>query len=385
MLHSLLLAQVLKVSRVWPGFLAFARWWGPEYCRPEDKQPYRADDGRLLPSLEMRLFHAIDREVSHRADALPIDLLAWAENQLHVGLKLAPDDPWLRYYKSKLLLDKGRRAEARDWFIPVVRRHERASWVRDFLGRTFGPDDVDKAITCYFRAVQTAKRPQELARTRIALARLLAAEKRFEEATIQVRKALEYRSQNNFSIPQPLLQMARASWFRSRASRTDLPSEPDVSDAADAIAFGDQLRRLSYRLGVIDNQNVQRSLAHVAFSVDEGIILQYTRFKGISEMKVGDLVEVALEDDGQRAVRWRKSTANGIPGFCQQFSGELTQRQGQLFGFIVTDDKYRIFVHPNLIRQAAIVPGTRVVCRAKMSKDKNGTTGWQALTMGVSS
>ncbi len=50
MLHSLLLNQVLKGSKAWPGFLEFAQWWGPEYLRPEDKEPYTAEDGKHLPS-----------------------------------------------------------------------------------------------------------------------------------------------------------------------------------------------------------------------------------------------------------------------------------------------------------------------------------------------
>jgi hypothetical protein len=119
MLHSLLLNQVLKGSRVWPPFLEFARWWGPEYVRPEDKEPYKADNGKSLPSLEMRLFYAIAREVSHRANELDPEILTWGEAHLESGLTTAPNDQWLHYYKSKLLLDKGNVIEARKWLMPV--------------------------------------------------------------------------------------------------------------------------------------------------------------------------------------------------------------------------------------------------------------------------
>jgi hypothetical protein len=85
MLHTLLLTQVLKVGKAWPGFLEFAQWWGPEYCRPEDKEPYKADNGKLLPSMEMRFFYAIGREASHRAGELEPELLTWAEAQLQLA------------------------------------------------------------------------------------------------------------------------------------------------------------------------------------------------------------------------------------------------------------------------------------------------------------
>jgi hypothetical protein len=42
MLHSNLLQQVVKASHVWPSFLKFARWWGPEYFTEEDRKPFSA-------------------------------------------------------------------------------------------------------------------------------------------------------------------------------------------------------------------------------------------------------------------------------------------------------------------------------------------------------
>jgi tetratricopeptide (TPR) repeat protein len=381
MLHSLLLTQVLKGGRAWPGFLEFAQWWGPEYCRPEDKEPYKADNGKLLPSMEMRLFYAIGREASHRADELEPQLLAWAEAQLQVGLSIAPDDQWLHYYKSKQLLDQGKNVEAREWMMPVVRRQQRAAWVWTLLGQTFEPTETDKATTCYFRAVQVAGQPQEVANTRIALARLLASAERFDEAALQIRKALEYRSQNNFSVPQALMQMAGSDWFRSRADRTDLPREPDISDAAEAIAFGGESGEIVYRTGVIDNQNSEKALAHVAFSIDDGVVLPYRRFKGVSEMRVGDIIQVGLAGDDQRTIKWKKSNATTLDGFVREFAGELTQRAGQSFGFVISLDNERIFVHPSLLAESAFTDGTSITCRAVVGKDKQGKQGWRALTL----
>lgn len=380
MLHSLLLTQVLKVGKAWPGFLEFAQWWGPEYCRPEDKEPYKADNGKLLPSMEMRLFYAIGRKASHSADEQAPQLLAWAKEQLQVGLSIAPDDQWLHYYKSKQLLDQGKTVEAREWLMPVVRRQQRAAWVWTLLGQTFEPSDADKATTCYFRAVKVAGQPQEVANTRIALARLLASAEKFDDAAIQIRKALEYRSQNNSPVPQALMQMAGSDWFRSRVNRTDSPREHDASDAADAIAFGGESGEIVYRAGVIDNQNAEKALAHVAFSIDEGVVIPYRRFKGISEMRVGDIIEVGLADDDQRAIKWRKSAATTLDGYFRQFAGELTQRTGQSFGFVITEDNERIFIHPNLMG-SAFSTGSSIVCRAVMGKDKQGKQGWRALTL----
>ena len=71
LLHSMLLTQVLKGARVWPGFLDFACWWGPENFRDEDKQPYLPPEGRETPSLLTRFFYAVGRETSHRVKEIP--------------------------------------------------------------------------------------------------------------------------------------------------------------------------------------------------------------------------------------------------------------------------------------------------------------------------
>ena len=138
-----------------------------------------------------------------------------------------------------------------------------------------------------------------------------------------------------------------------------------------------------YRTGVIDNQNTEKSLAYVAFSINEGVVLEYRRFKGVSDMRMGDIIEIGLADGDHRAIKWRKSATTEIAGFCQQFVGELTQRDGQSFGFVVTNDRRRVFIPPNLMGGAAL--GVQLVCRAVMGEDKQGKEGWRALTIETAS
>jgi len=379
LLHSMLLTQVLKGSRIWLGFLDFALWWGPEYFRDEDRKAYEPPGGREMPSLALRYVYAVGREASHRATEIAPDLLAWAEGQVDVALFSSPDDQWLHYFKSKLLLDRGDSVKARECLLSVVRRQQRAAWVWTLLGQTHEKEDPEKAIVCYFRAVQLAGQPQEVANTRISLAHVLAMLDRFEEATLQVRRALEYRTGGGFRIPQALAQLVGTDWYHNLANRTDLPQEPDVADKADAILFGGERAQLNYRLGVVDNQNPDKAVAHAAFSTDEGAVLPYRHFKGIDALSVGDMLEVGLSEADGRAVRWRRCDARAIEGFCRTMTGWLSQREGQAFAFLVTTEGDRIFVHPALMaeRTEHLVNGQ--TCFAMMGKDKNGKLGWRAL------
>jgi hypothetical protein len=376
MLHSLLLNQVLKGSRAWPGFLEFARWWGPEFLSDDDRKPYVLPNGKAAPSLALRFYYAIGREVLHQAGPGDAEVLAWAEHQVTAALAEYPDDQWLHYYQSKWLLDQGQIGQARDCLMPVVRRQQRAPWIWTLLGQTFEAEDPEKSITCYFRAVQLATKPMEVANTRIALARLLAFQQRFDDAALQVRRALEYRTENDYKVPQELQQLLGASWYRDRSGSKDLPREPNVAEAAELILQVAEKRPIDYRPGIIDNQNPLKSLAHVAFSVDEGAVLHYKKFRDATQLTLGQIVEVGFFHGENRACRLRMSELEDIPGFCGRMEGELSHREGQSFGFLVTQEGERVFVHPDLMVH---IPEGRKACIAMMGKDKQGNPGWRAL------
>ncbi len=330
-------------------------------------------------SMQLRLCYAIGRSTIEQAGFAGPILLSWGRAQLESALNNFPNDQWLHYYLSKLLLNEGKTDEARKCLMPVVKRQQRAAWVWLLLGHIYEADSPENAITCYFRAVQVATEPQEIANTRLNLAGILAKAGRYEEATLQVRQALDYRQANNYSVPQALMQMARSDWYRELGGRTDLPTEPDVSVLTDSILYGGDAGELKYSLAVVVNQNAEKALAYVAFNPDHGVVLPYRKFRGIDGLSVGRLVEVALDPDEHRPVRWRNSNQNSMPGFVDDFSGGISQRDGQTFGFLTTVTGDRIFIHPSLMCALDKARDAEVYCLAMMGKDKQGKPGWRAL------
>lgn len=380
MLHSYLLQQVVKASSVWPAFLKFARWWGPEYFTEEDRKPFvPPDGGREVPSLATRYVYAVGREAARQAADIPADLLAWAEQQVDAALHDSPNDQWLHYYKSKFLLTRGESLQARENLLPVARKQSRAAWIWDLFGTTYGTEDPSKAIVCYFRAVQVARQPQEVANTHISLARLLAQQQRFPEAAVQIRAALAYRQVNNFRVPQALGQLAGTDWYRELSNRTDLPHPPDMTEAAEAILFEGEQARMTYRVGVLDHHNTDKALAHVAFSLEDGVVLSYRRFKDIRDVQIGRIVEVGFLDEARQPQRWRTTVRTGIDGFVKPMTGEISQREGQSFGFLKTAAGDRVFVHPTLMNQLPNTALSSITCLAVMGKDKQDNPGWRAL------
>lgn len=381
LLHSLLLTQVLKVSREWPRFLTFARWWDPACLRPEDREPFKLDNGKSLASLELRLFYAVGRAISAGSEEQDPNLVSWGADLLDTVLKAHPNDQWLHYYKSKRLIGLGQTSEAREHLLPVLRRQRQASWAWGLFGRTWEIEDPGKAITCYFRAVQVAGQDVEVVGTRVQLAALLAKAERYAEAAVHVRAALACREKNDYRIPQDLAALAAADWYKRYGDLTNLTREPDVAQAADALLFDAEAADLVYRLGVIDNQNPAKALAHVVFGPDDGAILMRRAMKEVSKLDVGTCVEVGFVKGETRPVTYRLPEDTEIPGLCERFEGELRQRPGQAFAFVIADGDRRVFVHPSLASELHGLVGHRVWCRAVVGKDKQGKPGWRAVSV----
>lgn len=134
LLHSLVLTQVLKIDKEWIRFVGFAKWWGVDNFREEDHEMLRLNNGKEIASLVLRYFYRIGHALTkHHADLSDTDQ-AWGENQLNEALNKHPDDQWLNYYKSKLLLLKGDSKGAQQALMLVIRRQKRAYWAWAHLG-----------------------------------------------------------------------------------------------------------------------------------------------------------------------------------------------------------------------------------------------------------
>lgn len=382
LLHSLLMTQVLKVAREWPNFLAFAHWWwNPALLRPEDREPFETSNGKTIASLEVRVVYAVARAINADQAEHRSDLVAWAEELLDSMLRSHHNDQWLHYFKSKRLIAQGYTSEARQHLLPVLRRQQQASWAWSQFGRSWETDDAEKAILCYFRALQVARNEKDTLKTREKLADLLARTERYAEAAAQVRAAQQCREQHGYKVPQKLAQLVNSGWYQHYGNLPDVPQEPDVGEEAESLLFGADACDVIHRLGVIDNQNIDKALAHVAFSADDGAILLYRTMPGVSKLALGTCVEVGFIKGQRRPVSCRTSDKSVIPGVCEPFEGELSQRPGQAFAFVIGDDHRRVFVHPGLMSTLASEPGDKVSCQAVISRDKQGRIGWRAITV----
>ena len=383
LLHSLIMNHALKGSKQWPGFLSFAHWWLPEAYRDEDRQPFVTADGKSLPSLELRVASAVSRIAVSAGDLSDEQLQAWASSFFDAALERWPDDQWLNYYKSQQLLGVGAHAEARSRILPLVRRQPRAPWAWVLLGKTYAESDSERAIVCFYEAIRVAHEPVSVVKARLALARLLANEQYFPAATCQVKKALALREEKGWQIPQEMLSLTRTPWYQELHQST-LPSEPNLTKQAEELLYEGAEGGLEQRVGVIDHQNREKRLAHVALSHKEGLVLPYHRFKGIDRLPCGTIVSLTVANGGQTALRFCMTTQEEIPGVCAVRRGTLVLPSGKPHGFVEGEGFDRVFVPPPLVAASNATPNASVRCSVVLSEDRrSGRVDWRAVALDV--
>jgi tetratricopeptide (TPR) repeat protein len=380
LLHSMILMQVLKVDKEWVRFLGFAKWWGIENFREDDYKPLELKNGKKVASLNLRFYYRIGHALTKRYLDIKNERRGWAEDQLNLILRQKKDDQWLRFYESKLLLLKGDSKGALKSLKLVIKKQSQAFWAWAHLGDIISLSDSNKAILCYQHAINLSHIPTSVVNVREKLAKLLVTQGKYIEAVVQITKTLELRKiLGSNKISNDLNQMINTDWYKKYVGG-DLPKEIDVSNLVNDIIYNSE--ELIFKIGVIDNQNKERKLAHVSFGLDDGVVLLHNQFSDISSIKVGTVINVFFEEEGHTPIRWKGSEQTLIDGFLQEFSGFLELVPEKEFGFIRIDSKESIFVPPYLMHTIKDKTESKIKCIGMLAMDKSkGKKGWKALAI----
>ena len=369
-----------KVSRHWPDFLAFAQWAGIDGFEAEDLAPFVTEDGRRVDSLQRRFVRAVAREAASaaaegRGDSDPV---RWALTILAQALAEDPNDQWLNYYQSKIDLSEDRFRDAVRRLVPILRRQSRAAWPWALLGEILEKTQPAKAVVCYVHATELARDEQEVARVRIRLAELLAAQERFDEAAFQAHLAARYREEHGFKTPAELSRLLQSDWYM-REFRTDRPKPPPKAggEARKLLAELDA-RPVVYSLGVVEHINEEKALTYVVTGVESGSPMPHGRFPEIAEVEPGTIIEIGRTDPAEKPTDWRRAEAEVIPGLCKDVTGRIERHEGNSFAFL-RNPQGDVFVPPDLAKKVGDGEAAERTVRAVLRKAKNGKVGWKAL------
>lgn len=377
---SQMLRLANRASRDWREFLGFARWAGIEAFSKEDRMPYVNEEGQQVDSLETRYIRAIGRETAAQASDGHADraLIDWGQRVLDDALDASPNDAWLNYYRSKLHLACGETDHAVARLMPVLRRQSKVAWTWALLGDILDATRPDDVTTCLGYATQIAREEQEIAKTRIALARRLALEARFDEAAYEAKRALQYREQHAYRVPQELAQLLASDWYQRADVHNTAKSLPDMTSRAKALLQTLDRKTLAYAQGVVDHVNLDKALTYVKTGIDTRCRLKHQRFPDVAALSPGAIVEIGRAQDDGPPLDWRLSDAVSVPDVCETFAGKLERLEGKDFAFI-TASGTSVYVPPFLAKAFESGHQHDVICVAVKGRDKNERIGWRAL------
>lgn len=369
-----------KVSRHWPDFLAFSQWAGIDNFPDEDRAPFITDDGRRIDSLRQRFVRAIAREAASAATEVrrDSDPVRWGLTILAKALAENPTDQWLNYYQSKIDLSEDRFEDAMRRLVPILRKQSRAAWPWALLGEILEKSQPEQAVVCYIHATELAREEQEVARVRIRLAELLAAQERFDEAAFQAHLAADYREEHSFRTPAELSGLLQSDWYAREISADRLKPPPKAASAARKLLAELDARPVVYSLGVVEHINEAKALTYVATGVESGSPMPHGRFPEIACVEPGTIVEIGRTDPAEKPTDWRLAETEVIPGFCEDVTGRLERHDGNSFAFL-RNPRGDVFVPPDLAKEVGGGEVAERTVRAILRKAKNGKVGWKAL------
>ncbi len=386
LVFSQVLAQVLKLNKEWPKFLAFAHWAGLHSFSKDDQKPYVCTDGTVVDSLQKRFVRAVCAHTAALAEKQPAEaqdhaLLAWGTEVLQQALQNDADDQWLNYYQAKLYLAKNETEQAMMHFLPLLQRQSKMTWVWALMARIFAQHDPAKALVCNAYASQLARKEQEVAKVRIELVQQLVAEQRFNEAAQQLHLALQFRKQHSYKIPAALQQLQASHWYQTALAEQCLQDLPPMKTAAMAILKDLSKQHLSYCLAVVDHVNQDKSLTYVLTGKDQGAVLLHRDFPDAAGLERGSLIELGFAKGIKQPQNWRlveNPAAHALPDFCLSIEGCIVRPADRNFGFINTQGE-TIFVPDALAATFADKPQQPVRGLAIWQTNKQGKQGWRAI------
>jgi len=386
MLHSNILAQVIKVQSGLAVFLPFAKWWGEGLFREEDLKP-KIWQEKQYESLELKYFRAIGKTLSDEDLPAREEIRTWAEAALEKGLKKYPDDIWLLYHGGQVLAKKGRNEEARKCFGPVLRQKKNDGWAWAALGRTFTGDDPGKALLCLFYALEldNGKKDVMTLGIRRELVNILVRLKRYEEAAPQCKAICTILEKNGYTVNKaPEKDCVKTTWYMQFKDSVGARNVQNLRSEALKILQELDPKILVEKIGVLENHNLEKSLAFVAFGPREGIPLKYKQFPAIRRAVPGTMWLVKLEEGGF-AEEISPIEQKEIPGFFESFTGKLEIPPNRPFAFVRDRKGNRIFVPEEAYRTLGLVVEGQF-CSGKAIKTldkKKQEFSWKALEIRI--
>ncbi len=124
-----------------------------------------------------------------------------------------PDNLWLQFGKTKVLIALGRHQEAFSFAIEGAKAKGKEYWAWELLGDTCQATDSSLALSCYCKSLLCSSDINFTAKVRLKLAKLLVVSGLYENAKCEVHQVICYREKEGQKIPSEALNISNQPWY----------------------------------------------------------------------------------------------------------------------------------------------------------------------------
>lgn len=211
LIHSLFLQLATTCNKEGKlKLLSFLPLWNLNFFREEDWDRYIAEDKKEFPSKAEAAIQRATKEASTTNNAKELEYLL---PYVDMAMRRHPDNLWLQFGKTKVLIALGRHQEAFSFAIEGAKAKGKEFWAWELLGDICQATDSRLALSCYCKSLLCSSDINFTAKVRIKLAKLLVVSGLYENAKCEVHQVICYREKEGQKIPSEALNISNQPWY----------------------------------------------------------------------------------------------------------------------------------------------------------------------------
>lgn len=379
--YSFLYKAFHKGYQEWPRYLEFADWWEFRHFRPEDCLKEEMPNGKMAMSLMEQACIAYAKKLlqGEPSETDPFQNEVNAEKiqafmpLLDQIIDQHPEYLYPPYFKAKLLLFQGTNEKALEAFLPFAKAKRQEFWVWDVMADIF-PNEPEKQIACYCKALSCRSADEFLSKVRLKLAKLLLNTNKLSEAKTEIECAFETLQAKGWKIPNQIMSWKNSTWFKeAKPFKDNRRFYTSNAPTAERLLFAD----IPEEFGVVEFVNKDKKILHFIVNRDKHGFLKYGRH--LKNVQIGDFIKVRFDsrssDGYYKVLTLGKTEAQPDAPIVRDFEGKISIHKDNPFGFVGD-----IFIDPATVRQQKLADGASVRGRAILSFNrKRQDWGWKAV------
>ena len=337
----------------------------------EDKQPYVNEEGES-PSLMLKFSKKVAKSWMKNEEVreLTIDEVCLLFSRTRQETKDKQQRIWLDYDEAKCLIWAKRFDQAKDCALAVLKRKQTEPWAWAALATTFREKDPEAALVLFSKALCCSHDDVYALPTLKGFASLLAERNFDDEASMCVKRAVNYYVEEGWTIKADLEQLMNQPWYHREVDLNLLPPflEKHAATALDFL-FGEREQCIA----VVQNIHASGKGFHAYLNKHQSISVRLGLYGSKIPPSLGDYVRLTLSVEDQSVIAAEPCDPENMDGVGYQEGTLSIKDKG--FGFV--DDTY---VPNSLVKQDMDGQIVRVLRILDFNRKKNSYS-WKALTI----